>query len=300
MFSISFSDWLSIIFIAIIVLPMIRRAFGKRTTPQTIQVVRVDGVISNAGKGASLASIEKLLDKVEETKPKALIVRVNSPGGTVGASQAIHARLKRISAGGTKVVALMEDVAASGGLYIAMGADKVVAHAGTVTGSIGVIMQTFEISEILKDLRIKVETIRSGEFKDVGSMSRPMRPEDRALLEGMVNDTCSQFHEAVATARKLDVEKVKAFADGRVMSGRQALAVGLVDELGSLAEAQRAAESLAGIEEGKGKLAPLAPERRSLAERLGGGASASPFSAIADLLAEAQLSGIPLWLMRTR
>ena len=296
--SISFGDWLQIFFIALIVLPMLKRAFGKRKTPFSIPVVNVRGAISTSGRGASIVALEKVLDRIEQEKPKAVIVRINSPGGTVGASQALYAQFRRMSANGTKVVALMEDVAASGGLYIAMGADRVIAHAGTVTGSIGVIMQTFEIAEILKDLRIKVETVKSGDLKDVGSYARPMEAKDREMLQAMVDDTCAQFHDAVAAARKLPIDAVRAFADGRVMSGRQALAVGLVDELGSMAEAKKAAEALAGIEAGKGRLAPVAAEKKSLFS-FNTGAS-HVLSSISGVLAEAELSGLPLWLMRVR
>ena len=286
--------WFAAIVAFVVIALLTRKRKKGRGSQKTIPVVTLNGTIRYGGKGSPIEAFEAHLRGLRTSKPPAVIVRINSPGGTVGASQAIHRTLMLLRSQGIKVVALLEDVAASGGLYIAMGADHVVSHPGTVTGSIGVIMQGYEISEILKRFQINVETIRSGKFKDTGSMSRKMEPEERELLQGLIDDTYGQFVAAVAEARKLTVDEVKAFADGRVMTGRQALNVGLVDELGGLEDATAAAERLAGIPQGQAVLKNV-EIKDPLLKRLG--LSFSNRTLLEEVLPEASLSGLPLWLM---
>ena len=195
---------------------------------------------------------------------------------------------------GIKVIALLEDTAASGGLYIAMGADYIISHPGTVTGSIGVIMKGYEISHILKQLHIGVQTIRSGEFKDIGSMFREMTPREQQLLQGVIDNTYMQFVNAVASARKLPIDKVKQFADGRIMTGQQAFAFGLVDGLGSFEDAVELAERIGEMEPGEGVVKALEVKDPFL-KRLG--LSLPGQTLLDNVLPEASLPNVPLWMM---
>ncbi|OGL74651.1 hypothetical protein A3C96_04295 [Candidatus Uhrbacteria bacterium RIFCSPHIGHO2_02_FULL_60_10] len=258
----------------------------------------MSGTISYSDDESSLfAQFTKNLYKASDLAPPAMIVRINSPGGTVGASQALYDALLKMRARGIKVVALMEDVAASGGFYLAMGADKVIAHPGTVTGSIGVIMQSYEYSKVLEALGVNVQTVKSGPFKDTMSPARPMRPDEQDLLQGLITDTYAQFCDVIATARGLSLDTVHAFADGRIMTGRQAARWGLVDQLGSLDDAQRTAEKLAGLPPGQSRLLIIVNKQPFLRRfRLLGGARAW----LERALPEAALSGLPLWLLPRR
>src|SRR3989338_78832 len=177
---------------------------------------------------------------------KGVVVRINSPGGTVAASQEIYSSLKRLSK--TKpVVASMGSVAASGGFYVALGADKILADPGTITGSIGVRMEHVNLGDLLKLAKIQYETIKSGQLKDLGSISRPLTPEERTLLEELMVEVHQQFKEAIVESRQLKKEEIEKFADGRVFTGAKAKALGLVDELGDFAQAIQVAAKLAGI-----------------------------------------------------
>lgn len=172
----------------------------------------------------------------EDDHVKAIILRVDSPGGAVGASQEIYDEV--IETKKTKpVIASFGNVAASGGYYIAASATKIVSNPGTLTGSIGVITAFFRVDELLKKFNLKWEVIKSGEHKDIGSPLRPMSEKEKQLLQATIGDVYEQFVLAVAEGRNLEVEKVKEFADGRIFSGRKAKELGLVDELGGLEKA---------------------------------------------------------------
>ncbi|MDO9573712.1 MAG: signal peptide peptidase SppA, partial [Candidatus Contubernalis sp.] len=149
---------------------------------------------------------------------------------------------------GKVVVVSMSDMAASGGYYISVAADHIMANPGTTTGSIGVILQHISLEELLEDLGIEFDTIKSGEYKDIGDISRAMRPEEREILQAFSQDVYEQFVEAVASGRNMSQEQVLELADGRVFTGRQALELGLIDELGNLYDAVDRAAELAGIE----------------------------------------------------
>jgi len=146
------------------------------------------------------------------------------------------------------VVASMGTVAASGGYYIAVAADRILANPGTLTGSIGVIMQMANFHELLEKIGVKSVVVKSGKFKDLGSPFRPMSEEDRQVLESVMNDTLNQFIEAVADGRSMDSAEVEQLADGRIFTGRQAKSVLLVDEIGDLHDAIKLAGELSGIE----------------------------------------------------
>lgn len=169
---------------------------------------------------------------------RALVIYIDSPGGSAAAAQEIFHAIKRFKERtGKPVVAAMSDVAASGGFYVACAADKVYALPSTLTGSIGVIWQSVNLERLLANLGIKPEILKAGQFKDIGSFFRSMTPQERELLQRVLNDVHEQFIADVSRGRKLPAEKVRAIADGRILTGKQAKALGLVDELGSLDDA---------------------------------------------------------------
>ena len=213
--------------------------FGDR-----IAVVEVFGVIEDAEEVVSQLKTWGDADNVS-----AIVLHINSPGGAVAPSQEMYDEILRVrEVEGKIVVASMSSVAASGGYYIACAADKIIANPGTITGSIGVIMQVSAAEKLLTKIGISYEVVKSGELKDVGSMDRPMTENERRMLTAMVMDTYEQFVEAVADGRGMSKEEVYPLADGSVFSGRQAIDVGLVDTLGGFEDAVRYAAELAGIE----------------------------------------------------
>lgn len=207
-----------------------------------VGVVEVEGVIVD-----SQEIIKQLDDFNENGSVKAIVLRIDSPGGGVGPSQEIHDEVKRIDAD-KPIVVSMGSVAASGGYYIAAPAREIFANPGTLTGSIGVIMEFANIQELLDKIGLRSEVVKSGKHKDIGSPVRPMTDEDRALLQGVIDDVHSQFVDSVAAGRQLDVHKVQGLADGRIFTGRQARELGLVDQLGNLEAAVRRAAELGGID----------------------------------------------------
>ncbi len=220
-----------------------------------VGVIEVSGPISAAGGGSwlfggprgSRAVMAQLRQAATDKAVKAVVVRINSPGGTVAASQAIYKEVSRL-AEQKPVVASLADVAASGGYYIASAADVIVANPGTITGSIGVIMETLTFYELMEKVGLDDVTITSGQYKDTGSPFRPMRADERQLLEDMLQDVYEQFVTDVATARKMDIDVVKKLADGRIYTGSQAKEAGLVDQLGNFHDAVQLAAEKGGIE----------------------------------------------------
>jgi protease IV len=206
-----------------------------------VGVVEVVGTIMDSKK-----TIKELNAFAEDDEIKAIVVRIDSPGGAVGPSQEIYDVMKKIRAK-KKIVASMGSLAASGGFYIACAADEIYANPGTLTGSIGVIMELPNVTGLMKWAGVEMNTITAGKMKDSGSPFREMTPEERAYFEGMLEDVHGQFIDAVAAGRKLTVEEVKPLADGRVFSGRQAKEAKLVDQLGGLEAAVAEAGKLGGI-----------------------------------------------------
>jgi protease-4 len=207
-----------------------------------VGVVKVEGVIID-----SIDINRQIREFAERDDIKAVIIRINSPGGSVAPSQEIYGEVKRLSEQ-KKVVASMSSVAASGGYYIALGADKIVANPGTITGSIGVIVQFMNFEALLSKIGLRGNVIKSGEFKDTGSPLREMKAEERKVLQALVDDVQAQFVEAVVEGRDLKPEVVRELADGRIFSGSQALTYGLVDEIGGLYEAVELAAELSGMD----------------------------------------------------
>jgi protease-4 len=174
----------------------------------------------------------------DKKEVKAILLDINSPGGSVGAVQEIYSTILRAKAQTKKpFVARFGDVSASGGYYVAAACDKIVAAPGTLTGSIGVIFSASSFAGLMNKIGVRNEVVKSGKFKDIGSPMRDMTPEERKLLQGIIDDSYGQFVAAVAAGRKMPVEEVKTLADGRIYTGRQAFDAKLVDKLGDLQDA---------------------------------------------------------------
>ena len=210
-----------------------------------VALMKVEGVLI-----ASERIVNEINDYAEDSSVKAIVLRIDSPGGGVVASQEIYNALMNAKQEGKKIVASMGSVAASGGYYIAAAADKIVANPGTLTGSIGVKMEYPNLEKLLEKIGVKEIVIKSGEYKDVGSPFRNISERERKLLQDVIDDVQSQFVEAVATGRGMSLAEVRAIADGRIFTGRQALELKLVDRMGDLTASIQLAGELAGI---KGK-----------------------------------------------
>lgn len=209
-----------------------------------VALIRVEGVILDAQ-----ATISELKHYSENPLVKAIVIRIDSPGGGVVPSQEIHDAVKRVKNKSNKaVIASMGTVAASGGYYIAAATDRIIANPGTLTGSIGVIMEMANFEGLMKKVGVEGVVIKSGRFKDVGSPIRKMSDEERKLLQSVMDDVHHQFIQAVADGRSLEVSEVEPLADGRIYTGRQAKEARLVDELGDLDDAIHIAADIAGME----------------------------------------------------
>lgn len=229
---------LGLVFVATLLLGDATPLGGPR-----VALVVVDGVI-----GDSREIVEQLERAQHNPTIRAVVLRINSPGGGVAPAQEIHAQLTKLrTVHGKPIVSSMASVAASGGYYIASASDRIVANPGSITGSIGVLMQIPNVAGLLQKIGVRSVVIKSGEHKDLASPTRELTDEERRLLQQVLDDVHNQFIDAVAKGRKLAREKVVALADGRIFSGRQAMALGLVDELGSLDDAIQRAGQLAGI-----------------------------------------------------
>jgi len=208
-----------------------------------IALVRIEGVILD-----SREVIEELKEYNSNESVKAILLRIDSPGGAVAPSQEIYEEVKKIrDEGKKKIVTSMGSVAASGGYYIASVSDKIVANPGSITGSIGVIMELANVSGLMKKVGVESVIIKSGKYKDMGSVFRTMTKEERDLLQGLMDDVHDQFIEAVAVGRDIEKERLIPIADGRVFTGRQAKELGLVDEIGNMQDAIRIAADMVGI-----------------------------------------------------
>ncbi len=222
--------------------PAKKELFSRR---DGVGVIEIKGVITTADE-----IIADLTAFREEASIKAVLLRIDSPGGAVGASQELYEEVKRTNAI-KPVVASLGSVAASGGLYAALGAGKIVANPGTITGSMGVIVKFANLEELFAKIGYRSEVIKSGALKDVGSAERPMTEEERLMLQELIDGVHSQFITAVAASRNLPEETVRGLADGRIFSGAQALDHQLVDALGNLNDAALLAAGLAGLDTAK-------------------------------------------------
>ena len=211
-----------------------------------IGIVEIKGTIGESQAGVDSDKVVKLLKKYErDDDVKAIVLRVDSPGGSVAPSQEIHDAIKRIKAK-KKVVVSMGSLAASGGYYISAPADRIYAEPGTLTGSIGVIFMHFNVRGLLDWAKIEETTLKSGKYKDTLSPFRPIRDTDREEIQGISDDVYGQFIEAVAQGRGLPEARVREIAEGRIYTGKRAKELKLVDELGGFDDAVGAAWAMAG------------------------------------------------------
>jgi protease-4 len=215
---------------------------GLPTGGPKVAVVEIEGIIVDGA-----AAVRELREHADNPSIKAVVLRVNSPGGVVAPTQEIFAAIQRTRKAGKPVVASLGAVAASGGYYVAVAADRIYANPGTLTGSIGVVMQLANLEGLLKKVGVDYVVVKAGAYKDVGNFARTMSPEERKMLQALLDDVYSQFVEAVSEGRGLEKKDVLAFAEGRIYSGQQALALKMVDELGGFEEAVEAAGKLANI-----------------------------------------------------
>ncbi|WP_036903578.1 MULTISPECIES: signal peptide peptidase SppA [Prochlorococcus] len=263
----------------------------RRKSKKRMARIIIDGAINSETRKLFLKAVKQ----IEEREFPALLVRIDSPGGTVGDSQEIHAAILRLREKGCHVVASFGNISASGGVYVGVAAEKIVANSGTITGSIGVILRGNNLSKLLERIGIKFETIKSGLYKDILSPDRALTPEERNLLQSLIDSSYIQFVSAVAKGRGLTEECVKAFADGRVFTGTQALELGLVDELGDENHAKLLAAKLAGLDE---KLQPitLGRPKKKLLGLIPGSNTLAKFFELLNI--ELSNSGQILWLFR--
>jgi protease-4 len=225
-------------------------SLSGRKTAAALSVVGTDRVALVKIAGMLISSehiVEELNDYADDSSVKAIVIRIDSPGGGVVVSQEIYNAVKNAKKEGKKVVVSMGSVAASGGYYVAAAADKIVANPGTLTGSIGVKMEFANVEKLLEKIGVKGMVVKAGEYKDIGSPYRDMTAQEKKLLQDVIDDVQNQFIKAVAEGRNLPETDVRAIADGRIFTGQQALALKLVDQMGDLADSIRLAGSLAGI-----------------------------------------------------
>ena len=243
---------------------------------EQIGLVQISGMITGGGSGASLFGLTAGCDEVagelkraaQNSDIKAVILRIDSPGGSAAAAQEIYSAVNKYRDDTHKpVIASLGDVGASGAYYVAAAADKIVADPGTVTGSIGVIMEGYEAADLMKKYGVTANTIRSGQYKDTMSPFRHMRPDERQYLQQVIDDVLDQFITDVAAGRKMKKEEVRKLADGRIFTGRQAKQNKLVDDLGGLSKAVEMARKAAGLSP-QARLVPLRV-RRPLEELFG-------------------------------
>lgn len=269
----------------------------KKKTKKQIARIEITGAIA----GETRQRVLKAFKTIEEKKFPALLLRIDSPGGTVGDSQEIYAALRRLQEEkDVKVVASFGNISASGGVYIGVGAKQIVANPGTITGSIGVILRGNNLERLLDKVGVSFQTIKSGPYKDILSFDRQLTSEEEQILQQLIDTSYDQFVKTVAEGRDLDVETVKTFADGRIFTGEQALELGVVDRLGTEEDARRWAAELAGLDP-KGAEYFTIEEPKPFINRLIPGRSQSTSSlgaAINWLDFELKTSGQPLWLYK--
>lgn len=267
------------------------------------QIARIE--ITGAIAGSTRKRVLESLKQVEERKFPALLLRIDSPGGTVGDSQEIYYALRRLQEK-TKIVASFGNISASGGVYIGMGAPYIMANPGTITGSIGVILRGNNLERLLEKVGVSFKVVKSGPYKDILAFDRELTESEMTILQEMIDVSYQQFVQTVAEARQLSEETVRSFADGRIFTGQQALDLKIVDRLGTEEDARHWAAELAGLDPEKTRCITLG-ERKSPLNRLlsRNQSSLNSLVTIPGISAgmewlefELETSGLPLWLYR--
>ncbi len=271
------------------------------------QIARIE--ITGAIAGETRKRVLEALKEVETRQFPALLLRIDSPGGTVGDSQEIYSALLKLQEK-VKIVASFGNISASGGVYIGMGANHIMANPGTITGSIGVILRGNNLERLLERVGVSFKVIKSGPYKDILAFDRELTEPEQSILQALIDVSYGQFVRTVATARNLSEDVVRGFADGRIFTGEQAKDLGLVDRLGSEAEARRWTAELVGLDPEKTQCCTLGEKKRSLLRFLPGrsqtrNAGLIPYAATPQLQTalnrlafEIETDGIPLWLYR--
>jgi len=230
-----------VVFVLVVVLSLMLTFTHKVSLGDKVALIRVSGVILD-----STEIVDELKEYSKDNSIKAVILRVDSPGGAVAPSQEIYEEIVKIKEK-KKVVVSMGTVAASGGYYISAPADRIVANAGTLTGSIGVIMEIPNVSGLMKKIGVETQVVKSGAHKDIASVFKSLTPEEKQILQTVLDDVHDQFISAVSEGRGKKLEEIRKLADGRIFTGRMAKELGLVDELGNLQDAILLAGELTGI-----------------------------------------------------
>ena len=269
--------------------------FNKKSKKQIARIEITGAIASDTRK-----RVLKALKTVEEKKFPALLLRIDSPGGTVGDSQEIYSALQNLQQEkDIKVVASFGNISASGGVYIGVGAKHIVANPGTITGSIGVILRGNNLERLLDKIGVSFKTIKSGPYKDILSFDRELTTEEEQILQELIDVSYGQFVKTVAQGRNLDEAKVRTFADGRIFTGEQAVELGVVDRLGTEEDARIWAAKLAGLDPEKAECFTIEEPKSLLNKVIPGRSQVSTIgSAINWLEFEVMTSGQPLWLYR--
>jgi len=210
---------------------------------EKVGVIPIEGIIGDPGE-----IIDQINEFADSNGIRAVVLRIDTPGGSVAPSQEIYQAVRELRKK-KKVVVSMGSVAASGGYLIAVAADRIVANPGTITGSISAVMHYANVEELLKKVGVRSSVIKSGKFKDIGSPVRKMTAEERSLIQGIVDDIYDQFVRTISENRKIPLSRIVQLADGRVFTGRQAKELGLIDDLGGLQDAVLLAGRLSGMKE---------------------------------------------------
>jgi protease-4 len=250
------------LFIAAVYVAMMYYGDREISLGDAVAVVDIEGVLTY-----DLDKIDEIKDYREDDRIKAVLLRVNSPGGGVAASQAIYHELRKTREE-KPVVVTMGTVAASGGYYVACAADSIVAHEGTITGSIGVIAEYLRTEELFRKIGLDVTVIKSGKFKDVGSPYRPMTEEEKVYIGTLLDRVYEQFLRTVSEGRGLPLDRIRELAEGRLYTGEEAVELGLVDRIGTYEDALLMAARMGGIS-GEPRVVERIPARSFLERVLG-------------------------------
>ncbi len=249
----------------IIALIVVSAIIARLPVGDRVAILKISGVIVNP-----MPVVKKIHNLSKDKSVKALVIRVDSPGGSVGASQEIYRAIERFKETGKPVVVSMGNVAASGGYYVSAPADFIYANEGTITGSIGVIVQHVAYRELMKKIGISATSIKTGKFKDTLNPFRELTPEEKKYLKDTLTEVYEQFIRAILKYRKDKVkeERLREVADGRVITGESALQLGLIDAIGGIEDAVKKAKELAGVPEAREF---YVPQEKSLLQRVLGG-----------------------------